>query len=106
MGGQGQCFEFVDDFLSELEFDVVDETLVVGEGVVELLFVEVLFVHLESNLNGLLLFDLLLLDHFVSFCICIIIRCDIKRDGLVIGLIIKKNFGYYIFRFKYEDLLD
>ena len=47
MGGRCRCFEFVDDFLSELEFDIVDETLVVGEGVVELLFVEVLFVHLE-----------------------------------------------------------
>ena len=44
-GGRRGGLEFVDDFGSELEFDVIDEVVVVGKGVVELLFVEVLLVH-------------------------------------------------------------
>ena len=43
----GRGLELVDDFFSELEFDVVDQALVVGQGVVQLLFVEVLFVHTD-----------------------------------------------------------
>ncbi len=38
-------FEFVDDFLSELEFDIIDKVVVIGQRLVEVLFVEVLFVH-------------------------------------------------------------
>ena len=38
-------FEFVDDFLSELEFDIIDKVVVVGKRLVEVLFVEVFFVH-------------------------------------------------------------
>lgn len=43
--GRSGGLKLVDYFLSELELDVIDKTLVVGEGVVKLLFVEVLFVH-------------------------------------------------------------
>lgn len=38
-------FEFVDNFLSEVKFDGIDEFVVVGHGAEQLLLVEMLFVH-------------------------------------------------------------
>ena len=52
LNGFGQwivgSLEFVNDFLSKLEFDIVDEPLVVSKGVVELLFVQMLLVHIDK----------------------------------------------------------
>lgn len=46
--GSGFCvFELVDYLFAELELDVVDELVVLAEGVEQLLLVEVLFVHFQ-----------------------------------------------------------